>query len=243
MSGRALHSDDEPTGRLLSRREIIAALGLAGAAWLGRGAHAAPASTACVVRPAQTEGPYFVDEMLNRSDLRRDPVDGSLQPGAPLEFTIGVSRWAAGGCLPLAGAQVDVWHCDHRGVYSGVRDRAFDTVGQAFLRGYQRTDAAGRASFTTVYPGWYPGRTVHIHFKIRSPAARQPGFKFTSQLYFDDALTDRVFAAEPYSARGPRNVRNADDRIFRSGGADLLLALEPRNDGHAGTFEVALEGV
>jgi len=237
-----MHSDDRPIGRLLNRREIIGLLGLAGAAWLGRGAHATAGATVCVARPAQTEGPYFVDEMLNRSDLRRDPRDGSLRSGTPLELAIVVSRWAADGCVPLADAQVDLWHCDHRGIYSGVRDPAFDTTGQAFLRGYQRSDAAGRVTFTTVYPGWYPGRTVHLHFKIRSPAARQPGFEFTSQLYFDDALTDRVYAAEPYAARGPRTVRNADDRIFRRGGTQLLLAVDTRDGGHAGTFQIALDG-
>lgn len=238
-----MHNDDRPVGSVLTRREIIGLLGSAGAMWLGRSSRALAAAMGCVVRPEQTEGPYFVDEMLNQSDLRKDPTDGSVQAGLPLELAIVVSRWAAGACAPLAGAQVDLWHCDHRGIYSGVRDPDFDTVGQKFLRGYQRTDAAGRAAFTTIYPGWYPGRTVHIHFKVRSPAAKKPGFEFTSQVYFDDALTDRVFAADPYSARGPRSTRNTDDRIFRRNGAELLLTLEAGNGGYAGTFDVALEGV
>lgn len=239
-----MQGDDTPVGAVLSRRQVIGLFAAAGGAWLGRGSRSWAATAGCVVRPAQTEGPYFVDEMLNRSDLRKDPADGSsVQPGVPLELAIVVSRWAAGACAPLAGAQVDLWHCDHRGVYSGVRDPDFDTVGQKFLRGYQRTDATGRATFTTIYPGWYPGRTVHIHFKIRSPAGQRPGFEFTSQLYFDDTQSDRVFAAEPYAARGPRSTRNTDDRIFRRDGADLLLTLEARTGGYAGTFDVALEGV
>jgi len=235
-----MHNDDNPVGAILTRREIIGMAGAAGIAWLGRGASALAASAGCVVRPAQTEGPYFVDQMLERSDLRRDPTDGSLQAGLPLELAIVVTRWAAGACVPLPDAQVDLWHCDLRGVYSGVQDPAFDTTGQKFLRGFQRTDAAGRATFTTIYPGWYPGRTVHIHFKIRSPSTRSPGFEFTSQLYFDDALTDRVFATGLYAARGPRRTRNEDDGIFRRDGSELLLALDRRNDGNAGTFEVAL---
>jgi len=238
-----MDNDDWPVGSVLTRREVMGFLGVAGVAWLGRGLSASAATTGCVVRPAQTEGPYFVDEMLDRSDLRKDPTDGSIQAGLPLELAIVVSRWAAGACAPLPDAQVDLWHCDHGGVYSGVRDPAFDTTGQKFLRGYQPTDAAGRATFTTIYPGWYPGRTVHIHFKIRSPAARQPAYEFTSQLYFDDALSDRVFKSDAYAARGPRSTRNADDRIFRRDGAELLLDLEAGNGGYAGTFHVALEGV
>ncbi len=238
-----MHNDDRPVGSVLTRREVIGLLGAASAAWLGRSANAAAGTAACVVRPAQTEGPYFVDEMLDRSDLRRDPANGSVHAGLPLELAIVVTKWVTGACAPLPDAQVDLWHCDHRGVYSGVRDPAFDTMGQKFLRGYQRTDAAGRATFTTVYPGWYPGRTVHIHFKIRSPAARKPGFEFTSQFYFDDVLTDRVFAADPYAERGPRSTRNAQDGIFRRSGEELLLTLKSGKAGYAGTFEVALEGI
>lgn len=238
-----MHDDDRPFGSVLTRREVIGLLGAAGGAWLGRGSPAFAATAGCVVRPAQTEGPYFVDEMLNRSDLRKDSTDGSVQAGVPLELAIVVTRWAAGACAPLPDAQVDLWHCDVRGVYSGVKDPAFDTVGQKFLRGFQRTDATGRAQFTTIYPGSYPGRTVHIHFKIRPPAARQPGFEFTSQLYFDDLLTDRVFAADPYAARGPRSTRNEHDGSFRRNGAELLLTLEAGNGGYVGTFEMALEGV
>lgn len=238
-----MRDDDATIGRILTRREIIGLAGAAGIAWLGRGANAFAATTGCVVRPAQTEGPYFVDQMLERSDLRLDPADGSFQAGLHLEVAIVVSRMTAGGCLPLPDAQVDLWHCDHRGVYSGVKDPAFDTVGQKFLRGFQRTDATGRAQFTTIYPGWYGRRTVHIHFKIRVPAARQSAFEFTSQFYFDDALSDRVFAADPYAARGPRSSRNADDRIFRSGGEELVMNLVPGKPGFAGTFDIALEGI
>lgn len=235
--------DDSTIGTVLTRREIIGLAGAAGIAWLGRGANAFAATTGCVVRPAQTEGPYFVDRMLERSDLRLDPSDGSLQPGVTLAITMIVTQMADGTCVPLPDAQVDLWHCDYRGVYSGVNDPAFNTVGQKFLRGFQRTDAAGRATFTTIYPGWYPGRTVHIHFKIRSSAVLRPGFEFTSQFYFEDALSDRIFAADPYAARGPRNVNNLQDRIFRRDGARLMLPIEPARGGYSGTFDIALEDV
>ena len=116
-----------------------------------------PAST-CVVKPQQTEGPYFVDERLNRSDIRMDPTAGSVVEGIPLDLTFNVSRIdSSSSCTPLAGAVVNVWHCDALGQYSDVRDTAegFNTLGQKYLRGYQVTDENGSARFTTIYPGWY----------------------------------------------------------------------------------------
>jgi protocatechuate 3,4-dioxygenase beta subunit len=195
----------------------------------------------CVVRPEQTEGPYFVDERLHRSDIRSDPTDGRVSPGTPLALTVLVSRLNAGDCQPLAGAQVDIWHCDALGVYSDVQDPDFTTIGQKFLRGYQVTDARGEARFVTVYPGWYPGRTVHIHFKIRTAPVAKRSFEFTSQLYFDDELTDRVHAAPPYAAKGPRIARNQHDWIFRRGGDRLMLDTTSTADGYAATFPIGLQ--
>jgi protocatechuate 3,4-dioxygenase beta subunit len=248
-------SDDAQVGRLLSRREALAVLGVTGAALLtgcsppdaggnAGGARETAASGAslpgCVVRPEQTLGPYFVETGLRRSDIRSDPSDGTVQPGVPLELGFRVSRIDASGCAPLVGAVVDIWQCDAGGVYSGVRDPRFDTRGRQFLRGHQFTDEAGAARFTTVYPGWYRGRAVHIHFRIRTEPQARRGHEFVSQLYFDDALTDRVHALPPYADRGPRDVRNPRDAIFRQGGEQLLLALTAAGEGYAGIFEVGL---
>ncbi len=227
-----MQNDDHTTGQVLTRREAVALLAVAGCSLLA-GRSPASGQPACVVRPEQTEGPLFVDERLKRSDLRTDPANGKVMPGVPLDLTLAVSRLTAGGCAPLAGVLADVWHCDHLGVYSDAEDK--------FLRGYQVTDARGRARFKTIYPGWYPGRTVHIHFKLRSAPTVRPGFDFTSQLYFDDALTDQVYARAPYAARGARRVRNNRDGIYRHGGSQLLLSLAPSGPGYAGTFEVALQ--
>jgi protocatechuate 3,4-dioxygenase beta subunit len=239
--------DDTPVGRLLSRREIVALLGTTGAAWLmgpwlrtgstGDG----PPVPSCVVRPEQTEGPYFVDERLHRSDIRSDPTDGRVVPGVPLALTILVSRLGANECAPLAGAQLDIWHCDALGVYSDVRDPGFDTVGRKFLRGYQVTDARGAARFMTVYPGWYSGRTVHIHFKIRTELSAGRAREFTSQLYFDDALTDRVHTVAPYADKGHRTTRNPDDRIFQRGGELLTLSPTEAADGYRASFAIGLQ--
>src|SRR5437870_5415445 len=117
-------------------------------------------SSSCVLTAALTEGPYFVDEKLNRSDIRTDPTTGAVSAGTPLALAFNVSRVANSACTPLTGAYLDVWHCDAAGVYSDVSGTS---SGRRFLRGYQITDAAGQAKFTTVYPGWYQGRAVHIH--------------------------------------------------------------------------------
>ncbi len=236
-------NDDRQVGRLLTRREALTALGAAGALVLLRcssGSSSPTSDTACVVRPQQTAGPYYVDRALNRSDIRSDPATGAVSTGVPLDLTFHVSRVADAACAPLAGALVDVWHCDHRGVYSDVVDPRFDTVGQKFLRGYQVTDGDGIAHFTTVFPGWYPGRTVHIHFKIRSAPEADPGFEFTSQLYFDDDLTDRIHALDPYSEKG-RRTRNADDGIYSRGGDQLTLDTTRRGEGLATAFDIALQ--
>jgi protocatechuate 3,4-dioxygenase beta subunit len=203
---------------------------------LARIGAAAPQASDCVVRPEQTEGPYFVDEKLLRSDIRSDPSDGSLRPGTPLELAFVVSRTDGASCAPLPEARVDVWHCDAGGVYSDVRDPGFETVGKKFLRGQQIADEQGRVRFMTIYPGWYRGRAVHIHFKIRS--GRE---EFTSQLYFDEALSDRVFARAPYSGSGKGRLRNEDDGIFAGEGEQLQVPVKEQGEGLAGLFRIALK--
>src|SRR3972149_6977430 len=129
-------------GRNLSRREMLGLMGATAAAvlvgcereqpgptWLRSLWSRKPTVTAmppCVVRPGQTEGPYFVDEKLNRSDIRSDPSDGSVKEGVPLQLTLRVHQISGTDCTPLAGAMVDIWHCDALGVYSDVQDRSFD---------------------------------------------------------------------------------------------------------------------
>lgn len=194
----------------------------------------------CVVKPEQTEGPYFVDEKLNRSDIRFDPSDGSIREGVPLQLVFQVSQISSGACTPLAGAIVDVWHCDAEGVYSDVDERRFNTLGKKFLRGYQTTDANGTAQFVTIYPGWYPGRAVHIHFKIRTNSASQASREFTSQLYFDDALTEQIYQQPPY-ATSSQHTLNAQDGIFRNGGDQLTLQLTPAAAGYIGKFSIGLQ--
>lgn len=229
--------DDAARGRILGRR---AALKLIGGSLLWPGAVARAATLACVARPEQTEGPFFVDERLTRSDVRSDPGTGRLAAGAPLALTLGVAAIARGTCEPLRGAVVEIWQCDAAGRYSDVRDFSGATQGQRFLRGNQVSDDDGLVRFTTIVPGWYEGRAVHIHFAVDSLDGARRTRRFTSQLYFDDAFLDRVHAQAPYAARGPRRLRNAGDFLYRNGGAQLLLEVRQAGDGYAARFDVGL---
>ncbi len=239
-------NDDEMVGSLISRRAALRLFGTAAgtgtllAATKLSGTQAQTSNSSgtlpsCIVRPAMTEGPFFVDEKLNRSDVRSDPASKTVRPGAPLRLTFLVSSVSTKGCQPLPGAMVDIWQCDASGTYSDVQG----AVGQKFLRGYQISDAKGIASFLTIYPGWYPGRTVHIHFKIRHGTGSNQK-EFTSQLFFDDNFTDTVFKAAPYNARGARNTRNTADGIYRNGGNQLLLDTKSDGKGYAATFDIGL---
>ena len=210
-----------------NRRRVLAALGALGAApfvtrELGLNvASAAPApvvsAKSCVLSPAMMEGPFFADVGLNRTDLTAGTTKPGVVQGVPLTLDIDVASVQATGCLPITGMQVDVWHADATGEYSDVASGAdrSNAAKQAFLRGYQVSDANGRVTFKTIYPGWYPGRTIHVHVKARLfNAAGNTTYVFTSQLFFDDAISDKVMAMPPYNARGTRNVRNAGENIF-----------------------------
>jgi protocatechuate 3,4-dioxygenase beta subunit len=260
-----MDNDDRPIGQILSRREALRLLGIGSAAFLAACASPEGAGTAvptpgstqvastqisptasvaldCVVRPELTIGPYFVDDQLQRSDIRSDSSDNSVKGGVPLTLNIAVASVANNSCTPIEGAQVDIWHCDAQGQYSGVSDQGFDTTGQNFLRGYQLTGANGAVQFQTIYPGWYSGRAVHIHFTIRTRGADGEDYQFTSQFFFDDALTDQVHALEPYASKGQRDTLNSTDNIFQGGGDQLLLSLQgdPAN-GYTGTMNIGLD--
>ena len=249
-------SKESSFARLLTRREMFRLMGTASAFALfgcereqskysiGRqnlqSTAVAAGGPACVVRPEQTEGPYFVDEKLNRSDIRSEPSDKSVKQGLPLSLTFQVSRIDGSACNPLNAAVVDIWHCDALGVYSDARDPSFDTRGKKFLRGYQVTNTNGVAEFLTIYPGWYEGRAVHIHFKIRTDPSSRRAFEFTSQLYFDESITDQIHKQAPYNSKGTRTTTNDKDSIFRRGGKQLMPALTKDAQGYTAKFDIGL---
>ncbi len=254
------HDDDKPVGRVLSRREVLGLLGGAGAAFISAPTLArlgflqqltptpTPAAATCVARPQLTEGPYFVENMLNRSDIRTNSADDALSEGKRLRLVFKVTELNQAACVPIEGAQVDVWHCDAAGVYSGVEDPGFNTQASDFLRGYQLTDETGAAQFITIVPGWYSGRAVHIHFKIRTDPQAEAGYEFTSQLFFDPEMIETIYQEAPYAAKGLADTPNSRDNIYRQAGEQLVLTLEPEEayededvPGYVAVFDIALD--
>ncbi|MEZ4563959.1 MAG: intradiol ring-cleavage dioxygenase [Thermomicrobiales bacterium] len=183
---------------------------------------ASPTADLCLMTPELTEGPYYLDTDL----LRQDITEGT--PGLPLRLQVLVADSQA--CTPLTNAAVDIWHCDAQGFYSGVNARPGGGSGDAavidsdtFLRGIQLTGDDGVAEFTTIYPGWYTGRTVHIHMKVHIDGDVVDENTYdgghvshTGQLFFDDAISDEVYrSVEAYAGRDDsQRTRNDQDNIL-----------------------------
>jgi protocatechuate 3,4-dioxygenase beta subunit len=218
-------------GSLLRLGGFFAALLGAGGWKLAQSEGSGPAAVAtglvtCVLTPEQTEGPYYIAN----EKMRRNITEG--RPGAPLVLRLFVVD--ASTCRPIKGAAVDIWHADAGGVYSGFSS---GSANRTFMRGIQRTDATGLARFRTVYPGWYRGRTVHIHVKVHVGG----NVVHTGQLYFPDSWTDRVFRRKPYSRRPNRDTRNATDFVFRNGGRRSLLGLRKSAGLYIGTIRMGVQ--
>jgi protocatechuate 3,4-dioxygenase beta subunit len=236
---------------LLTRRQTIGAAGLlAGAVIVGRGPLKlgglpggatepdSAAAASCILTPEKTEGPYFVDELLKRSDVRSNSDGSNTRPGFRLDLTITVLR-TDDDCAPAEGAVVDIWHCDAAGSYSDVSQNG--TVGQNFLRGYQVADANGKVKFTTIYPGWYSGRAVHIHFKVRTFEGNSTTYEFNSQLFFDPTLNATIQADPTYTGAG--TTTNAQDGIY-AGDTEVLMTLTgDESSGFAGAISAGLSGL
>jgi len=180
----------------------------------------------CVLAPEQTEGPYHLDDHR----IRRNITEG--RPGVPLTARLTVVDVST--CRAIRGAAVDIWHCDAGGVYSGTTS---STEEDRFLRGIQRTDAKGLAVFRTIYPGWYTGRTVHIHAMVHIGG----NVVHTGQLYFPDALTDTVYRRSPYNRRPNRDTRNAADSIYRNGGKRSMLKLRKSGTGYVASITMGVQ--
>jgi protocatechuate 3,4-dioxygenase beta subunit len=222
------------TDLLLTRRSALALAG--GAAVYGIAAacssavgtatgspSAAPTSSptpsgSLVLTPQETAGPYPLDLHSTPSFFRSDITEG--KPGVPLTLTLTILHQTG---APLANARVDIWQCDKDGVYSGYAQPGSNTVGKTFMRGIQVTDASGKVTFKTVYPGWYAGRITHIHFQVYL----NNGLVATSQLAFPDDITKAVYSSALYAAKGQNSsVRSvAQDNVFADGTAGEMLAM------------------
>jgi protocatechuate 3,4-dioxygenase beta subunit len=165
-------------------------------------------SDVCLVTPEVTEGPFYFDPKLVRSNI----AEG--KQGVPIVLLLQI---VDEHCEPLNGARVDIWHCDATGVYSNYPGQGDDpqhpisTEGQSYLRGTQLADQQGVVRFQSIYPGWYPGRTPHIHFKVFIDSKNV----LTGQIFFLDALSEYIYQnVPPYSSRKqPRDTLNIDDSI------------------------------
>ena len=236
---------------LITRRKSLAALASAGAA-----AYLIPAwnetieaatVTCSPTTPEVTEGPYWVDEQLFRSDIRADPSTGIARTGVPLALAITVINSSA-GCAALTGAYVDIWHCDAKGIYSdeatynpGGGTGNVTTTGQKFLRGYQLTDSNGLVQFMTIYPGWYSGRTIHIHVRIRTYNGATVLTNYTTQIFFDETINNTVMALSQYSRTSNRDTTNASDMVYNVANNTLMLAsLTASGAGYAAAITIDL---
>jgi protocatechuate 3,4-dioxygenase beta subunit len=175
----------------------------------------------CLVMPEATEGPYYFDPELQRADVTED------REGIPMRLQMQV---VDAECVPIEGARVDIWHCDARGIYSGYTNRGtgVDARGETFLRGTQSTNARGVVTFQTIYPGWYSGRTTHIHYKVFLDAQTV----LTSQMFFPDPLSEYLFQnVAPYNERAnARDTMNSDDWILDQVGDGGFAAVREQKE-------------
>jgi protocatechuate 3,4-dioxygenase beta subunit len=210
-----------------TRRQALMMLGATGvalAAGCGGDTPASPGTVdtpttgaipgACAVSPSETIGPFPSLSDFVRSDIREG------RPGTPVTLVITVVN-ASSGCSAVSGAVVDVWQTDAAGHYSQYAQGGYDGRGDTFLRGLQTTDASGRATFTTVYPGWYSGRATHIHVEV-TIAGRS--VKVT-QIAFPENVNSAVYASGVYASRGGNPTSNARDGIFADSLASELATV------------------
>lgn len=229
---------------MLHRRDLLRALAAAGPAVMGVGlwprslqAQAVSAGliapNVCALMPEVTEGPYYIDPQLIRADIRED------RAGIPMAMRLQI---VDADCLPIPDARVDIWHCDAQGNYSGFSgqgsDTAQNTEGQTFLRGTQMTDDGGLVAFQTIYPGWYRGRTTHIHFKVFLNEANL----LTGQIFFPDALSQYIFGNAPdYGGRsGARDTLNVSDGIAAQAGAGAYAHVAEQPAGYDAVLVVGV---
>jgi protocatechuate 3,4-dioxygenase beta subunit len=239
----------------LSRRTMIGGLGLGGLTLLGctsgssgstvatttgtttgsttGGTTTGTTSGSCMLIPQETVGPYplFNDITSAAAYLREDITEG--KPGVPLDLTLSIVN-VNRACEAILTALVYVWHCDKDGYYSGYNQNGADLRGQTFCRGVQTTDTSGRVRFRTIYPGWYPGRATHIHFRVYLALDLQA----TSQLAFPSSVTSAVYATSQYAAKGQNPTTPANDGIFSDGVTYQMTTVTP--NATTGGYDAAL---
>ena len=239
-------TQNEVTGQMDRRGALksLGAVGLAavfGARALDALGEDAQAATTCILTPEVTAGPYWIDKTLTRRNI----TEG--KPGLPLLIVFTVVN--AKTCKPIKGADVEIWHCDAGGEYSGFDSGASGSPGGGqqdptsttrYLRGHQKSDASGRAQFLTIFPGWYRGRTPHIHMKVHVGGK----VVHTGQVFFNERITAAVYKTAAYSSHGQAETPHASDSIYaQAGGSSAVLKLSSRAKGLKGYVGRIVVGV
>lgn len=224
-----------------TRRGFLGFMSASAAGLLPGRAQAGPVATdaepACILTPQAEEGPFYSDPKLMRSDI----AEG--KSGVPLTLRLRVIE--AGTCTAIHDARVDIWHCDAKGLYSAFPGQSdshdVDATGKTFLRGTQITDGAGWVIFNTIYPGWYDGRTTHIHFKV----FLRDRSVLTGQTFLPDALNEFIYANVPdYGDRArPRMVINANDHVIERDdpGHRAFCAVKEEPDRYVATLTLGID--
>lgn len=201
---------------------------------------------ACETTPEGEIGPYFADDGaagFDRSDITSNLDGTSTQAGVPLTLDVTVVDTEK-GCAPYAGAQIDIWHCNASGVYSDIASE--NTTSDQWLRGYQVTGASGQVTFKTIIPGWYSGRTTHIHLRVRSAyseASSTTDETNTTQCFFDQTFIDTLYTTvAPYTAEGKNPTTNASDRVYsqQEDGANVLALAGDDTTGYTASITIYL---
>ena len=232
--------------RKVTRREALSLLGVTGAALTlacGETPTSPSATTTtsttttttgqsstCAVAPTETVGPYPSLTDLIRSDIREG------KNGVPVTLTLTVVN-VNNGCSAVANAAVDIWQCDAEGHYSQYSQPGYNGTSETFLRGIQTTDANGRVTFTTVYPGWYAGRATHIHIEVTVSGR---SVKVT-QIAFPESTTATVYASGIYAAKGLNPTSNAGDMVFADSlSSELATVSGSVANGFSATFTIGV---
>ena len=224
----------------LSRREVLGVLGSAGVAIAGcGGSPTTPTATpntsipatstgttntgtggACAITPEETAGPYpdRLGMLSNTAYFRSDITEGKA--GLPVTLTLTVVN-VANACSPVANANIEIWQCDADGHYSEYSQPGYNGTGQTFLRGIQTTDAGGKATFHTIYPGWYQGRATHIHVEVFVNGATAK----TTQIAFPENVSSAVYSSGVYASKGANPTTNAGDNVFADGTEEELASV------------------
>ncbi|MFF4499630.1 intradiol ring-cleavage dioxygenase [Streptomyces sp. NPDC001401] len=248
-----------PTEPAIGRRTVLIATGATAATLaVAAAAHEAPttvntadtapvaAAAVCTLTKEMTEGPYYLDAALVRSDITES------KPGIPLKLALTVVNSA---CAVIPKALVEIWHCDALGEYSGYvgNNGHNETDDGTFLRGGVLTNSSGVANITTIYPGWYRGRCIHIHVKVHTGVTLTSDGSFTGgtelhtgQLFFAESITTKVAAISPYSTNTVTRTTLSQDSIYDGGGAAsgllTLTALgSSTSSGYTGTLTLGVD--